>query len=78
MEMGEQSIQEHEQIIALLQQFKWEQVILVGGDFKRVQHPFLYMNNSIEAKAYYSEQKFENSFCLIKGSRSIQMEKILD
>jgi UDP-N-acetylmuramoyl-tripeptide--D-alanyl-D-alanine ligase len=78
MELGDQSIEEHEQIIALLQQYSWEKVVLVGGDFKKVEHPYTYFSNSLEAKVYFQDQSFENCFCLIKGSRSIQMEKIIE
>jgi UDP-N-acetylmuramoyl-tripeptide--D-alanyl-D-alanine ligase len=77
MELGEQSIKEHKTLVQLIQQYEWKQVILVGGDFKNIQHPFSYFNDSTEAKAWYNRQHFENSSFLIKGSRSMQMEKIL-
>ncbi|MBP9213791.1 MAG: UDP-N-acetylmuramoyl-tripeptide--D-alanyl-D-alanine ligase [Chitinophagaceae bacterium] len=78
MELGEQSIEEHEQIIALLEQHQWQQVVLVGGDFAEIKHSYIYFNNSTEAKLYFQQQNFQHTFFLIKGSRSIQMEKILE
>ena len=77
MELGEDSINEHEALVQLIQQYQWLQVVLVGGDFKNIQHPFLFFGNSLEAKEWFNQQQFENSSFLIKGSRSMQMEKVL-
>lgn len=78
MELGEQSLLEHEQIIQQIQKNNWKHVVLVGGDFGRIKHPFTYFQNSIEAKDWFTNQKFEHSTFLIKGSRSMKMEKILE
>lgn len=78
MELGEESVPEHNQIIQLLQNYQWEKVILVGGDFKNVLHPYTFFNSSLEAKNYFKEQKLNHCICLVKGSRSIQMEKIIE
>jgi UDP-N-acetylmuramoyl-tripeptide--D-alanyl-D-alanine ligase len=77
MELGAGSVQEHENIIALIRQYPWKQVVLVGGDFGKINHGFLFFPNSLEAKDWHDTQHFENTHLLIKGSRSMQMEKIL-
>jgi len=77
MELGNESIAEHKAIIDLLKQNKWT-VILVGGDYGKIEHPFLFMNNSAEAKDWFNQQQFENSYILIKGSRSMKMERVLE
>ena len=77
-ELGEESLQEHQQIIDLIAQHPWKQVVLVGGDFLKLAHPWISFNNSAEAKQWYIEQQFENTHLLIKGSRSMKMEKILE
>jgi UDP-N-acetylmuramoyl-tripeptide--D-alanyl-D-alanine ligase len=69
---------EHQQIIKQLQDTNWIQVILVGGDFKNVHHPYLYFDNAVEAASWYKSQKFDNTAFLIKGSRAYTMEKILE
>ena len=76
-ELGEESVAEHEAIIKLIQSKNWEKVVLVGGDFIKLSHPFLSFSNSDEAKTWLQNQKFENTDFLVKGSRSMQMEKII-
>ena len=77
MELGEESLAEHESIINLIKKYDWEQVILVGVDFNKINHPFIYFNASSEAKEWFDAQHFTNTHFLIKGSRSMQMEKII-
>ena len=78
MELGEESIKEHENIIHLMQQYKWENVVLVGGDFKQLKTPYLFFNNSTEARNWYNKQEFSETTFLIKGSRSTAMEKVIE
>jgi len=77
-ELGEESLSEHQQIIDLIARFSWNKVILVGGDFLKLKHPWLSFHNSGEAQQWFREQEFENTHFLIKGSRSMKMEKILE
>ena len=77
MELGSESQQEHQNIIDTLQKHPWQQVVLVGGDFAKLKHPFLYFDTSQQAAAWYRLQHFHNTYQLIKGSRSMQMEKVL-
>jgi UDP-N-acetylmuramoyl-tripeptide--D-alanyl-D-alanine ligase len=78
MELGIESIKEHQDIVALLQRYKWKEVVLVGGDFASVQHSYLFFKTADEAKVWLSESKIENGYFLIKGSRSMKMEITLD
>ncbi len=76
-ELGKQSLQEHQEIIDLIKKYSWKEVVLVGGDFLNLSHPFLSFENSLLAKEWFSKQHFQNSYILVKGSRSMQMEKII-
>lgn len=77
-ELGTDSLNEHAGIIDLIKKNNWEKVVLVGGDFLKIHHPFLSFKNSAEAKTWYQRQKFQETVILIKGSRSMQMEKVLE
>jgi UDP-N-acetylmuramoyl-tripeptide--D-alanyl-D-alanine ligase len=77
MELGEESVKEHQQIVELLQQYHWQNVVLVGGDFANTKHPYIFLPNATAAKDWLNRQHFEDCYILIKGSRSMQMEKIL-
>jgi UDP-N-acetylmuramoyl-tripeptide--D-alanyl-D-alanine ligase len=78
MELGEESVAEHQAIVELIKQYKWKEVVLVGGDYAKVDHPFTYLSSSIDARNWYQQQNFENAYILIKGSRSMKMETVLE
>lgn len=77
-ELGEQSLQEHQSIVDLIGQYGWKEVVLVGGDFMKIDHSFRKFQTSEQAKQWLKQQNFDNSSLLIKGSRSMQMEKVLE
>lgn len=77
-ELGNESIAEHQKIIQIIQAYSWQYVVLVGGDFEYIQHPYLFFKNTQEAAEWLKQQSFDHTHFLIKGSRSIGMEKLLD
>ena len=77
-ELGDESLEEHKTIVDIIKQAKWKAVVLVGGDFQNVESPFIKFNNAEEAKEWLLQQHFKNTYLLIKGSRSMQMEKVLN
>ena len=76
-ELGEASLQEHENILALIKKHTWKDVALVGGDFLKIHHPYHSFVNSTEAREWFQQQKYSDAYILIKGSRSMKMEKVL-
>ncbi len=78
MELGETSLIEHQAILSLINEHVWEAVILVGGDYYKLKHIYTNFENVEQAKAWFQQQRFEHKQFLIKGSRSMQMEKILE
>ncbi len=78
MELGEESLNEHQRIMDIIRNYAWDKVVLVGGDYGKITHPFIYFNNSVEAGKWFREQLLEDAYVLIKGSRSMQMERILE
>jgi UDP-N-acetylmuramoyl-tripeptide--D-alanyl-D-alanine ligase len=77
-ELGSTSIEEHQQLILLLEKHQWEQVVLVGGDFEHCKHAYTYFPDALEAKQWLKEKAFKQRTILIKGSRGIKMEQVLD
>lgn len=78
MEMGEESLKEHQELINLIGKYQWKDVVLVGGDFNKVNNPYKNFSNSPEAGKWLKEQHYSNTTILVKGSRSMQMEKVLE
>ncbi len=77
MELGNESVFEHQSIIQLIDQYKWTAVVLVGGDYGKVMHQYINLQNAVQAKEWFMQQRFVNTQVLVKGSRSMQMEKVL-
>jgi len=76
-ELGAESLEEHRQLVALIGSYQWKEVVLTGGDFLKIKHPYLSFENALQAKEWFSQQAFSNTTFLIKGSRSMQMEKVI-
>ena len=76
-ELGIDTLVEHQMLIDQLKQTDWEQVILVGSEFKPCNHNYLYFDTVIEAKAWLHAQHLKGYTLLIKGSRGIQMEQLI-
>ncbi len=77
-ELGPDSLKEHEEIIHLIGKYPWKEVVLVGGDFSRIAHPYRQLANSAAARDWLLAQQFKQALLLVKGSRSMQMEKALE
>lgn len=77
MELGADSVKEHQAIADLLQKAHWHAVVLVGGDFSKIQHPYIYLEDAAAATAWLQQQQFTNTYILVKGSRSVGMEKVI-
>ena len=76
-ELGADSTFEHQQIVSLLQGYGFANVVLVGNEFGKINHPYLQLADAKEVKEWFTAQSFRNFYILIKGSRSMQMELII-
>ena len=81
-ELGEATRSEHEAIVHSLQSANLAKVILIGKEFKNADQNsgsgFLHFENVSEVKEWFSKQNFENSYFLLKASRVIGLEKLLE
>lgn len=78
MELGKESIAEHKNVLDIIFKNHFDQVILVGGNFKEAHANYTYFETSEEANEWVKQRNFQQTYILIKGSRSMQMEKILN
>lgn len=78
MELGNESISEHENLVKLISQNRWHKVVLVGKDYKGLPEGFIHFTDVTEAGNWFREQHFTGAQILVKGSRSMQMEKVLE
>ena len=78
-ELGESSLQEHEDLLQLISKYEWKDVILVGGRFFKNHNRFKKFANSVEARTMAKGTAiYQDSYLLVKGSRSMQMEKVIE
>ena len=79
MELGEYAHEEHLKIIEKVKKMKLDQRIFVGHGFAMMDsdQSVLYFENTEAVKAWYDNQKFENTTQLIKGSRKNGLEKLV-
>lgn len=75
LELGENSIVEHQKIIDELTESR-QKVILVGKEFEKCKHNFKHFSTSEDALNWIQKNPINNRFILLKGSRGIQLEKI--
>ncbi len=78
MELGEESIAEHQSLVEMIKATNINNVVLVGGDFAHVDHPFTYFPNAAQTAEWIKQNPPANALLLIKGSRGIKMEKLLE
>jgi UDP-N-acetylmuramoyl-tripeptide--D-alanyl-D-alanine ligase len=78
-ELGDYSRQEHEKVVELLRQLKVNNAILVGLEFMSIANGgFMCFKTTAECFEYLKNNKVEHNTILIKGSRSMKMESLLD
>lgn len=78
-ELGNQSLTEHQQIVDLLKTLSFKQVFLIGPEFSKTQHPHGWsIETWDEALSIISYKNIQQAMILVKGSRSMQMERILN
>jgi UDP-N-acetylmuramoyl-tripeptide--D-alanyl-D-alanine ligase len=78
MELGEESDREHKKIVDQIDAFSWDAVVLVGSSFEKIHGKHIYFSNSKEAAQWFRSMHFHGFHVLIKGSRSMKMELVLE
>jgi UDP-N-acetylmuramoyl-tripeptide--D-alanyl-D-alanine ligase len=79
-EMGNHSEEEHKKILELALNLNINIIVAIGIEFSEVisSKTIQYFETTEEAKNWYKQQKFGRDTILIKGSRGMALEKILE
>jgi UDP-N-acetylmuramoyl-tripeptide--D-alanyl-D-alanine ligase len=78
-ELGESAKEEHQNIVELTKNMNFDQVVFVGENFYRTESDAIKLRNFDELKAFIKENTIKpNSALLIKGSRGMALERVLD
>jgi UDP-N-acetylmuramoyl-tripeptide--D-alanyl-D-alanine ligase len=79
LELGKTSYEEHLLIALKLKSMRLTQVILIGEEFKKVSDKIacMYFNNVEDLKKWFSQQSFNDTIFLLKGSRKMTLEKLV-
>ena len=77
-ELGEYSHLEHQNIVNMLAERKADTVFLVGEEYLQTTSPYPVFENVEQLHKHLEEQPLKGKNILLKGSRSTQMEKLLD
>jgi UDP-N-acetylmuramoyl-tripeptide--D-alanyl-D-alanine ligase len=79
LELGEESPAEHLAIVNLVNEADFDRAVFVGPDFKKAAaERFPWFRNSDEAREWLQKEQLNDFTILVKGSRGIKMEKVLE
>jgi UDP-N-acetylmuramoyl-tripeptide--D-alanyl-D-alanine ligase len=76
-ELGEDSQKEHQAMVDLLVENKFDRAFLVGKEFSKTKNPFQNFENTAELLQYIEKEHIKNNYILIKASRGIRLEDVV-
>lgn len=81
LELGAESRHEHEQILRFAAQCGLDELVVVGPEFAAcdpARYHARHFPDAAAAKTWFQQQPFEQAFVLIKASRGMRLETVLD
>ena len=78
LELGEESVTEHQKIWEQAQSLNLDEIITVGSIFKQVNPSEKSFKNTDELIEYLKQNPIKNKNILLKGSRGIALEKAIE
>ena len=77
-ELGKYGLEEHQKIATLLQSATFKKVYLIGALFHKITTDALQFKEFSDFKQHLKTQNLSNGTILIKGSRGMQLERVLE
>ncbi len=77
-ELGDQSQQEHQKIVDLLEKSAFDKVILVGERFGAIPSDFIKIADTSSLIAYLEKEQLSGYTVLVKGSHGMRLDKCVD
>lgn len=81
LELGDDSAKEHTAMLRFAAKLGFDRLVLVGSEFGRTpfeKYKARHFPDALAAKSWFEAQQFDNATILLKGSRGIRLEKILN
>ncbi|MEM1328683.1 MAG: UDP-N-acetylmuramoyl-tripeptide--D-alanyl-D-alanine ligase [Bacteroidota bacterium] len=78
LELGKESLSEHQYIVQQAKKKGFDQIILVGQHFGACRSDQLHFDTVEALIEWFSGQTFKETAFLVKGSRGIQLEQLLE
>lgn len=80
LELGRHTITKHQEIIDLVKKSQIHQIILCGKNFGKVKKTtaMLHFETTEELKKWMKDHPIQKSYILMKGSRGMKLEKLID
>lgn len=78
LELGEQSLSLHQEIVDTLSRLGYQQVILVGNEFAKTNNPYITMPTVQTLTDYLRQNPVQGKLILLKGSHGMHLEKLKD
>ncbi|WP_243349428.1 UDP-N-acetylmuramoyl-tripeptide--D-alanyl-D-alanine ligase [Parabacteroides sp. FAFU027] len=77
-ELGENSAEEHQKVVDLISQYKFDVVLLCGENFATSKHNFKSYLSTADLLHYLQEYPINEATVLIKGSRGMKLEQTIE
>jgi UDP-N-acetylmuramoyl-tripeptide--D-alanyl-D-alanine ligase len=78
LELGDDSIKEHQALLDLLEEKELKAVYLVGDIFTSINRNYKAFKTTDQLLKELKENEIKNHYILIKGSRGIKLEKVIE
>ena len=83
LELGEKSLEIHQELLEFINKFSFDSLILVGKQLSLVNdklkiYKAINFADSLSAQQYFLSHLNDNDLVYIKGSRGIKMERLIE